>query len=1070
MSVDGWRVACSGALLSRSVLESIARSSDARVDAALARALRRLVRDAPTLRALGARALADAFSRPLMALLGYQGRGARTPSNGFFVEVTGTSTEAVAIVLSIPYAEPLRSARPSALAIAARERFRWCFILNGADLALLDCTRAHARRSLVFNLKACAADLRSLQALVAVAGASALESTHGGASSLEQLIAESDADLRAVRAALQSGVERAALALTAAFDRTRVHRTTSLEALFEQSLTVVYRILFLRFAESRGLVPVWHPTYRRSYTIESLRELIDGQRETRGVWDALQAIARLAHRGAKAGDLSVMPFNGRLFSPSHAPVVAATSIPDTSAAALVSALTSREDQRGRRVAIAYSDLGVEQLGSIYERVLEFSPAREPHSRAPLLRRGDSRKATGSFYTPRSLTEFVVRRTLDPLTKDASSEQILSLKVLDAAMGSGAFLVAACRELARAYEQALLREGVAGAGEWSPAERAGFRRLIAQRCLYGVDLNPMAVQLGRLSLWLCSLASDKPLTFLDHRLRTGNSILGASPHDVMARAPGAGRAGTPTLFGDDVMEVVGRALEIRNRISAIPDDSVAQVREKESMLARLDSGDGPLARWRRVCDLWCACWFWDEDAAAPRAREFGAMCDALGGERSLTPPDLLRRLERAASIAREKRFFHWQLEFPEVFAHGGFDAIVGNPPWDMVRGNRESRQSLRFTRDSGTFLLQSSGHANLYQLCLERILQLARPGGRIGVVLPWGLATDHGSAELRRHLLGRCTMDEMPVLDNRRGIFPIHRGLRFCVLMLRNAGSSGSVRYRPAICDPADLDAPAGEEQSSQRPVELSSTLLRTISGPSLAIPYVESQADVRVLERLAAAAPAAADPRGWGVQFSRELNASDDKVFFCEGEDGYPVISGRHIEPFRINAGESRLRIQPQHALERLGPAANRFRLAYRDVAGAGNRVTLIAAIVPPHVVTTHTLFCLKTQLDIDEQLFLCAILNSYVANYLVRTRVGTHVTTALVHALPIPRPRRDSEAFRNVVSLARLGGSAELQGAVAALYELEESLFSCILATFPLIPAAERAAAAAALTSRSAI
>lgn len=1054
------RIACSGTLVSRAVLDVVARENGGAVDASFAREFRSLLRHAGDTRGLGPRALAEYYSRPLASLFGYTRRGSRTSTNSFVIDVIGTTTESLALLVSLPPAEPLAWARSSLVALTLASGFRWCIALNGTELALFDCARPHARRWLVFDLKACAAEIRSLQALAATAAAHQLQSTDRDPAPLELLISQSEADLRVVREALQGGVETAALALTAALDRSRGRRNASLEQLFEQSLTVVYRVLFLEFAESRGLVPVWHPTYRRSYTIESLREAVDEKRDARGVWETLQAIARLAHHGAKAGDLSVVPFNGRLFSPAHARSVANATVADECAATVVSALTSREDRQGRRVPIAYSDLGVEQLGAIYERVLEFCPARDPLSRAPLLRRGDARKATGSFYTPRALTEFIVRRTLEPLTRNASAEQILSLKVLDAAMGSGAFLVAACRELARAYAKALVREGVAGAGDWSPADRAGFRRLVAQRCLYGVDLNPMAVQLGRLSLWLCSLASDKPLTFLDHRLRTGNSVLGASLEDVMARAPGAGRGGEPTLFDPGALEVVGRAVEIRRSIASIPDDSVAQVRQKEAMLTALDSDDGPLSAWRRVCDLWCACWFWPGDSPAPRPAEFGAMCDALRGEGALAPPALLRRLEIASAVARERRFFHWPLEFPEVVAQGGFDAIVGNPPWDMVRGGRDARRSLRFTRDSGTFRLQSSGHSNLYQLFLERMLQLSRPGARVGVVLPWGIATDHGSAGLRRHLLERCTLDELVVLDNRRGIFPVHRALKFCALFAENGGKTDAIRYRPALFDAALLDGSVGGSVTSREKVELTRDLLQSISGPSLAVPYVESPQAVRILERLVAAGPSASDPRGWGLQFSRELNASDDKLLFSTREDGYPVISGRHIEPFKVNASASRLRIAPQDALGRLGPVVNRCRLAYRDVAGAGNRITLIAALVPPRVVTTHTLFCLKTRLRLDEQLFLCAILNSYVANYLVRTRVGTHVTTSLVHALPVPRPRRDSAAFAEVVSLARAGGGPQLQAAVAALYGLDGAMFESILTTFPLIPAEERAAA----------
>jgi hypothetical protein len=1057
--------------VSPSVLESVAREQERAIDVSAARAFRSLLRHAPAPRAAHARELSETFTSPLAALLGYASRGTRACVNGAFVETLETGRQIVAAFVTVSGAEPLRAARALLIRVAGQLGVRWCLATNGTELALVDCGRSHARRWLSFDLKGCAADVRSMQALVAVVGATALRREDNGPSPLELLIARTETDLRAIRTALQGGVEQAAMILTAALDRRDRSRATPIDALFEQALTVVYRILFLQFAESRGLVPVWHPTYRRGYTIAALREAITEGRG-RGTWEALQAIARLANKGATAGDLSVVAFNGRLFSPAHSPLVAGASIPDGTAMQVIDALTSREEPRRGRIAIAYSDLGVEQLGSIYERVLELSPERDRRSGMPLLRRGDLRKSTGSFYTPRSLTEFIVRRTLEPLTREATPEQVLALKVLDPAMGSGAFLVAACRELARAYEEALIRDGVAGAGDWSARDRAGFRRLVAQKCLYGVDLNAMAVQLARLSLWLCSLAADKPLTFLDHRLRVGNSVLGTSPHHVMSRAPGSSPRGKPTLFSDDVMEIVGRAIEVRQAIGRIPDDSVAQVHHKEALLAQLESDDSSWRRWKAICDLWCACWFWADGQEAPGRSEFGAMCDVLREETALAPPALRARLALAARIALNRRFFHWELEFPEVFASDGFqgfDAIVGNPPWDMVRGRRELRQSLRFTRDSGTFRLQSSGHGNLYQLFLERALRLARPGGRVGIVLPWGVATDHGSGELRRHLLDRCTVDELVVLDNRRGIFPIHRALKFCALFLDNSGNTDRFQYRPAIAETRDLEREDETIQAAPR-VEFSRALLEAVSGSSLAIPYVDSPVHVRVIEQLIASAFAAADRRGWGLHFGRELNASDDRVLFSEGGRGFPVISGRHIGPFTVNAEASSLRIREREARDRLGPAVDRYRLAYRDVSGSGNRVTLIAALIPPQVVTTHTLFCLKNRLSHDEQLFLAAVLNSYVANYLVRTRVGTHVTTALVHTLPIPRPPSGSTSFQAIVSLARRGESPQLQAAVAAPYGLDPPMFETILGTFPLVPSVERDAAAAALGALSAI
>src|SRR5262249_34728645 len=178
------------------------------------------------------------------------------------------------------------------------------------------------------------------------------------------------------------------------------------------------------------------------------------------------------------------------------------------------------------------------LGAVYETLLDYAPRLEPGRNSPAisLRPGSGvRKATGAFYTPQPLAQYLVRRTLAPLVRNATPEKILALKIVDPAMGSGAFLVAACSYLANAYEETLVESGACHPGDIGPYERVSIRRTIAERCLYGVDLNPMAVQLARLSLWLATLAADRPLSFLDHHLQTGDSLLGAWLENV-ARAP------------------------------------------------------------------------------------------------------------------------------------------------------------------------------------------------------------------------------------------------------------------------------------------------------------------------------------------------------------------------------------------------------------------------------------------------------------------------------------------------------------------------------------------------------
>ena len=189
------------------------------------------------------------------------------------------------------------------------------------------------------------------------------------------------------------------------------------------------------------------------------------------------------------------------------------------------ALATRQEPAGR-VAISYADLGVEELGAVYERVIGFDDSNDIGEARQRGRHGALRKDTGTFYTPQALADFVVQRMLALLAEGRTADRLLDLRIVETAMGSGAFLVAALRYLTAAYERALIRDGRCDPSDISDTERTSFRRLIAHQCLFGVDANPVAVQVARLSLWLATLAHTKPISFLDHRLR-GNSLIGVT---------------------------------------------------------------------------------------------------------------------------------------------------------------------------------------------------------------------------------------------------------------------------------------------------------------------------------------------------------------------------------------------------------------------------------------------------------------------------------------------------------------------------------------------------------------
>jgi Eco57I restriction-modification methylase len=1032
------------------------------------------------------RAITDIAVVPLLELLGFAHAGRNESATASALRLNaGGDTHVSAVVTE--WSAPLDGAWRSAVASAIGGDARWCFCCNGRAIRLIDARRTWSRAYLEFDLAELGHERDAQTVLWALMRADAMT---GVSPLLDRAVELSDRHGLVVCKALGTGVLDAletlvdALSSRRPLDRARGRQPRPQALLFEQSLTVVYRVLFLLFAEARSLVPIWHPIYRDRYSLDAVvATLLTGQ-EYRGLWQTVRAISRLAHTGYDAGELHVTAFNGRLFAPAQADAFDGTPLSDAVMKhAVLAVSTTPVNRHGMRARIVYRDLDVEQLGAVYERVLDYEPSS--FSGRTLTRTRDIRKASGTFYTPRSVTAFLVCRALEPLVHGRSADEILSLRVLDPAMGSGAFLVAVCRYLSAAAEEALIEEGRWHAHDITPADRINLRRTVASRCLFGVDLNPMAVQLARLSLWLATLAADKPLSFLDHHLQVGNSLVGASPDDVWryrgGRSSRAGRHDELPLFDRaGLTSAVEHAVRLRLCVAAEPDDTAAVVRAKEQTLASLLTDDSSLRAWLRVLDLWCAAWFWREGPPPDRGVFRELVAHLLHRNCTLAPRVMSTLLAQSEEVAAQQRFLHWPLAFPEVFVDergephpsSGFDAIVGNPPWDMVRGDsgdagrRESRRFdarrvTDFVRESGIYHVDARVHANLYQWFVERALQLVRPGGRVGFVLPFGIASDTGAAPLRRYLFDRADVDSLTALDNRDAIFPIHRSVRFALLTCTGGRPTSSIACRFGITRAEELER--HDPASDRRAITLTRAFLARLSGDDdLGVPDLARPRDMAIVERISATFPRLGAEDGWHVHFGRELNASDDRDLFEPRRvesDARLVVEGKQIEPFRVALDACRLQLR--RGATRAVP--HRARLAYRDVASATNRLTLIAAIIPARAVTTHTLFCLKTRLPLADQQVLCALLNSFVANYLVRMRVNTHVTVALVSKLFVPLIReghplfealrsRSERSVRTSTPVEQAPEYAELQALVAHAYGLRRDEFEHVLSTFPLI------------------
>ncbi len=1062
--------------------------------------------------ATSTRVLVDLVAMPLFGLLGFRARSLAFDGDEATIVLETRHATPVPLIVR-PWASQPSSRRQHTFAVARGVDSPWCLVLAPPFLSIVSVRRHATHRAVDIALPhAVAPPGRAVFLALARNEMFDPAGGPGRAAPLDALVARAAQYQDRVRRDLQSGVESALVRIDEALavDGRRPGFSPR-----DEALVVVYRILFLLFAESRDVVPHADSLYSRAYAMNALcRGALDG--EARGTWDALAATTRLARAGCHGAGLDATAFNGPLFARRSAPAIEGSRVRarptrrsdarDEAARRALVALSSRPGPAGRET-LTFRDLGVEQLGGIYEEVLDLERGTRESTADAVRHRHvhtQTRKEAGTFYTPQPLADYLVRRTLGPLVAGASADEILQLRIVDPAMGSGAFLVASCHYLAHAYERALIDDGRASTTDFDDDARANLRRIVAERCLAGVDRNVTAVHLARLSLWLTTMARDKPLTFLDHRLRTGDSLIGAWPEDLK-RPPGRPARPTAVLPLFDELDLEHALRTVANPLDAVlrgANDSVRDVRAKEALWRQLSGDQSAIAPWRRALDLWCARWFWPSSAgAAPNAMEWRALlAHVVDRDRTLPRAIVDSRLRELATVGRLQAFFHWPLEFPDAFyerdgqprSKPGFDAVIGNPPWEMLRADaggrqpartgpgstsaRDNQSLTRFIRECGAYPSCRHGHLNLYQPFVDRALALARRGGRVGLLLPWGFAADEGASQLRRRLLDETTVDAVAGLDNAGGLFAIHRGMRFVALTTSPGEATREVRATFGITRRDELEAlpEPGPDSASAFPVRLTREQIRIIGGEARRIPDIRRPGSLQWMERVCATLPALGSTDGWRVHFGRELNATDVRPHLTR--NGLPVIEGKQVRPFTVDAAAAPQRLD-RLAAERLLPERRfeRPRLAYRDVSAVGNRVTFIAAIVPPSVLTTHTLLCLKTPLSMARQHFLCALFNSFVLNALVRSLIGGHVTTTVVEGLPVP-PWRNDRLQRSIATLAgRLTSTrspsdeCRLQSLVARIYGLSVDEFADILESFPLVPRAQRDGALALLRQRSA-
>lgn len=532
-------------------------------------------------------------------------------------------------------------------------------------------------------------DVEELRYFAAFFGAAAFARGVDGQTFLERALDDSRLHAVEVSEALERSIFGAVPELAAGFLGGEQRTQENLDAAFANSLVFLYRVLFCLFAEARDLLPVQSHGYRH-YSIAEHRlrvaDLLDrGQQlssSNDGLYGELRALFRMIHAGDEA--LDVTEYNGGLFDPELYLWLEHRSVPD----ALVAPALDRIYRVGSEL-VDYRNLSVRTLGAVYERLLAWDLADDGGEIR--LVESPRRHEMGAYFTPEEVVDAIVERTLAPIVERLSDEararglhgedaleHLLSINVLDPAIGSGHFLVGAVGFLAQSIATDPAYDGDLSLDE--------LRRLVAERCLYGVDLSELAVELARLSLWLVTARVGEPLTFLAN-LRVGDSLVGADTQTLLDPATGLLESHLAALAGD----LLRQSAEVQERATR----TGADAREKKRLARELDGLRLPLEV------------FADQSIAR------------------YAPPGGRERL-------------HWPLEFPEIFvdeygaarADGGFDAVIGNPPYIRVQelgSDLAGYSRARFATASGSF--------DAYLLFIERGLALLRPSGRLGFIVP-----------------------------------------------------------------------------------------------------------------------------------------------------------------------------------------------------------------------------------------------------------------------------------------------------------------------------------------------
>ena len=930
---------------------------------------------------------------------------------------------------------------------------------------------------------------------------------------------------------------------------------------FQGTLTLLYRLLFLLYAESRGLLPVRETRGYREKSLTKLKEDIaekagnisddvpdqlrkayQASANSTDLYDRLLALFDVIDRGSR--DLNLPLYNGGLFmtnppSDDHTPeaeaarFLASHKIPDRYLALGLDQLArDLDDKRHDLVFIDYKSLGVRQLGSIYEGLLEFkiriaqeklavvkgkkteevityeeavkskqkvlTIGRGRNAEERVYHPGDvylendrrERKASGSYYTPDHIVKYIVENTVGPVlaekfeklrptfrdaqqaynkavaraqsfvkqgmipddpakvanTYEGLVDELFDVKVLDPAMGSGHFLVEAVDFICdRILGE---REGLLRAFPWNPVtkylqdtreaiiaemERQGvtvdtsrltdinlLKRHVLKRCVYGVDLNPMAVELAKVSLWLDCFTIGAPLSFLDHHLKCGNSLVGTSVEEVQAELATQEKQ-TINMFGGPFQGLLTATATIEE-LRRIPDATVQQAERSSSLFGEFEKSQAP---YKKALDIWVSRHFGNRRAQEYLSLAGPDLVEQINSGGKGLSPQYKETIVNGSEIGKEMRFFHWDLEFPEAFLdlqggrwkpkdEQGFDAVIGNPPYDVLASEElgyDISPLVLYVRATPAYTPAIRGKNNLYKLFICRAHSLTQHAGLFGFVVPMALLGDSQSAGVRRHILRNASLksiDTFPQKDDPRKRVFQEAKLATCVFVCQRAASDDQFRVRTHSA--AEILADSGSHWVAASEVTLFNDENMTVVACS--------REDWQIVKAILS--HGSTMRLGQLVKFFQgEINETNEKAkatVNVTGE-GQRIVRGANVSLFAVReSSQGRdLYLNIEKFLQGKSFDSKAYhhiskRVAYQGNAPQNNFRRIIAAPIEAGQFCAYTVnYCTEVSSALPIDLVL-ALLNSKILEWWFRLgSSNAHANEYQMNALPVPKPSADS-------------------------------------------------------------